>query len=133
IVPLMNGGGMFETGAGGSAPKHVKQFNEENHLRWDSWGEFLALAVSFEHLAQNMNNAKAQVLAETLDRATAKLLLTDKSPQRIVGALDNRGSHFFLAMYWSLALVAHISGTAMADKFGPIAEALRVNEDTIVA
>ena len=133
IVPLMNGGGMFETGAGGSAPKHVQQFNEENHLRWDSLGEFLALAVSFEHLAQTTNNAKAQVLAETLDRATEKLLLNDKSPKRKVGELDNRGSHFYLAMYWSQALAAQNSDTAMADKFAPIAKALSDNEDTIVA
>lgn len=133
IVPLMNGGGMFETGAGGSAPKHVQQFNEENHLRWDSLGEFLALAVSFEHLTQTTNNAKAQVLAETLDRATEKLLLNDKSPKRKVGELDNRGSHFYLAMYWSQELAAQNSDTAMADKFAPIAKALSDNEDTIVA
>lgn len=133
IVPLMNGGGMFETGAGGSAPKHVQQFVEENHLRWDSLGEFLALAVSFEHLAQTTNNAKAQVLAETLDRATEKLLLNDKSPKRKVGELDNRGSHFYLAMYWSQELAAQNSDTAMADKFTPIAKALSENETQIIA
>lgn len=132
IVPLMNGGGMFETGAGGSAPKHVQQFVEENHLRWDSLGEFLALAVSFEHLAQTTNNAKAQVLAETLDRATEKLLLNDKSPKRKVGELDNRGSHFYLAMYWSQALAAQNSDTAMADKFAPIAKALSDHETQII-
>ena len=132
IVPLMNGGGMFETGAGGSAPKHVQQFIEENHLRWDSLGEFLALAVSFEHLAQTTNNAKAQVLAETLDRATEKLLLNDKSPKRKVGELDNRGSHFYLAMYWSQALAAQNSDTAMADKFAPIAKALSDHETQII-
>lgn len=133
IVPLMNGGGMFETGAGGSAPKHVQQFIEENHLRWDSLGEFLALAVSFEHLAQTTHNAKAQVLAETLDRATEKLLLNDKSPKRKVGELDNRGSHFYLAMYWSQELAAQNSDTAMAAKFAPIAKALTDHEDTIIA
>lgn len=133
IVPLMNGGGMFETGAGGSAPKHVQQFVEENHLRWDSLGEFLALAVSFEHLAQTTNNAKAQVLAETLDRATEKLLLNDKSPKRKVGELDNRGSHFYLAMYWSQELAAQNSDTTMADKFTPIAKALSENETQIIA
>lgn len=132
IVPLMNGGGMFETGAGGSAPKHVQQFVEENHLRWDSLGEFLALAVSFEHLAQTTNNTKAQVLAETLDRATEKLLLNDKSPKRKVGELDNRGSHFYLAMYWSQALAAQNSDTAMADKFAPIAKALSDHETQII-
>ena len=106
IVPLMNGGGLFETGAGGSAPKHVQQFNEENHLRWDSLGEFLALAVSLEHLAQKTGNAKAQVLADALDAATEQLLLNDKSPKRKAGELDNRGSHFYIALYWAQALAA---------------------------
>ena len=104
IVPLMNGGGLFETGAGGSAPKHVQQFVEEGHLRWDSLGEFLALAVSLEHLGETNNNAEALVLAETLDDATDKFLDNKKSPSRKVGELDNRGSHFYLATYWAEAL-----------------------------
>lgn len=132
IVPLMNGGGMFETGAGGSAPKHVQQFNEENHLRWDSLGEFLALAVSFEHLAQTTGNTKAQVLADALDAATEKLLLEDKSPKRKVGELDNRGSHFYLAMYWAEALAAQTKDAEIAAKFAPVAEALTANEAKIV-
>lgn len=132
IVPLMNGGGMFETGAGGSAPKHVQQFNEENHLRWDSLGEFLALAVSFEHLAQTTGNTKAQILAETLDTATEKLLLEDKSPKRKVGELDNRGSHFYLAMWWAQALAAQTKDADIAAKFAPVAEALTANEAKIV-
>ncbi|WP_241255642.1 NADP-dependent isocitrate dehydrogenase, partial [Candidatus Protofrankia californiensis] len=101
VVPLMNGGGLFETGAGGSAPKHVQQLLKENYLRWDSLGEFLALAVSFEHLAQTTGNARAQVLADTLDRATATFLNEDKSPSRRLGGIDNRGSHFYLALYWA--------------------------------
>jgi len=104
IVPLMKGGGLFETGAGGSAPKHVQQFAEENYLRWDSLGEFLALAESFEHLADSANNAGAKALATALDIATDKLLENNKSPQRKIGKLDNRGSHFYLAMYWAEAL-----------------------------
>lgn len=132
IVPLMNGGGMFETGAGGSAPKHVQQFVEENHLRWDSLGEFLALAVSFEHLAQTTDNAKAQVLAEALDRATEKLLLNDKSPKRKVGELDNRGSHFYLAMYWAQELASQDSDAIIAEKFAPVAKALTDNEAKIL-
>lgn len=132
IVPLMNGGGMFETGAGGSAPKHVQQFNEENHLRWDSLGEFLALAVSFEHLAQTTGNTKAQVLADALDAATEKLLLEDKSPKRKVGELDNRGSHFYLAMYWAEALAAQTKDAEIAAKFATVAEALTANEAKIV-
>ena len=132
IVPLMNGGGMFETGAGGSAPKHVQQFNEENHLRWDSLGEFLALAVSFEHLTQTTGNTKAQVLADALDAATEKLLLEDKSPKRKVGELDNRGSHFYLAMYWAEALAAQTQDAEIAAKFAPVAEALTANEAKIV-
>lgn len=132
IVPLMNGGGMFETGAGGSAPKHVQQFNEENHLRWDSLGEFLALAVSFEHLAQTTGNAKAQILAETLDTATEKLLLENKSPKRKVGELDNRGSHFYLAMYWAKELAAQTKDAEIAAKFAPVATALSDNEAKII-
>ena len=106
IVPLINGGGLFETGAGGSAPKHVQQLLAENYLRWDSLGEFLALAVSFEHLAQRTGNARAQVLADTLDRATGTLLDEDRSPSRALGGIDNRGSHFYLALYWARELAA---------------------------
>src|SRR5690242_3084553 len=106
IVPLLNGGGMFETGAGGSAPKHVQQLVAENYLRWDSLGEFLALAVSFEHLAEKTGNARAELLGKTLDEATAKLLENNKSPARKVGQLDNRGSHFYIALYWAQALAA---------------------------
>lgn len=133
IVPLMNGGGMFETGAGGSAPKHVQQFLEENHLRWDSLGEFLALAVSFEHLAQTTGNSKAQVLADTLDAATEKLLLNGKSPQRKAGQLDNRGSHFYIALYWAQALAAQDQDAELKAKFTPLAETLTANEEKIVA
>src|SRR5690606_21209092 len=104
IVPLMNGGGLFETGAGGSAPKHVQQFIEEGHLRWDSLGEFLALAVSLEHYGETNHNSKAKVLAETLDNATEKFLENDKSPSRNVGELDTRGSHFYLSLYWAQEL-----------------------------
>lgn len=132
IVPLMNGGGMFETGAGGSAPKHVQQFNEENHLRWDSLGEFLALAVSLEHLSQKTGNAKAQVLADALDAATEKLLLNDKSPKRKAGELDNRGSHYYLATYWAQELAAQNADAQLAAEFAPIAKALTENEATIV-
>ncbi len=128
IVPLMNGGGMFETGAGGSAPKHVQQFNEENHLRWDSLGEFLALAVSFEHLAQTTGNQRAQVLAETLDIATERLLMTDNSPKRKVGELDNRGSHFYIALYWSQELAKQTKDAELAAKFAPLASALSQDE-----
>lgn len=133
IVPLMNGGGMFETGAGGSAPKHVQQFNQENHLRWDSLGEFLALAVSLEHLAQKTGNAKAQVLAETLDAATEQLLLNDKSPRRKAGEIDNRGSHYYLAKYWADALANQTKDADLAAEFAPVAKALNDNEDAIVA
>lgn len=133
IVPLMNGGGMFETGAGGSAPKHVQQFLAENHLRWDSLGEFLALAVSFEHLAQKTGNTKAQVLADTLDAATEKLLLNGKSPKRKAGELDNRGSHFYIALYWAQALAAQDQDAELKAKFTPLAETLTANEDQIVA
>ena len=132
IVPLMNGGGMFETGAGGSAPKHVQQFTSENYLRWDSLGEFLALAVSLEHLAQKTGNSKAQVLATTLDKATEELLLNDKSPQRKLGSIDNRGSHFYLALYWAKALAEQTQDKALADEFAPIAQELIANETKIV-
>ena len=132
IVPLMNGGGLFETGAGGSAPKHVQQFNKENHLRWDSLGEFLALAVSFEHYAEANNNAKAKVLAEALDNATVSLLQNGKSPSRKVNELDNRGSHFYLAMYWAQELAKQTADADLQAKFAPIAEALTSNEAKIV-
>ncbi|MEA3404512.1 MAG: NADP-dependent isocitrate dehydrogenase [Pseudomonadota bacterium] len=133
IVPLMNGGGLFETGAGGSAPKHVQQLINENHLRWDSLGEFLALAVSLEHLSQNFDNAQAQVLADTLDKATGKFLDTNKSPSRKVGELDNRGSHFYLTMYWAQELAAQDADADLKARFAPVAEALTANEDKIVA
>ncbi|MET4899839.1 NADP-dependent isocitrate dehydrogenase [Paenarthrobacter sp. CC6] len=132
IVPLINGGGLFETGAGGSAPKHVQQLVKENHLRWDSLGEFLALAVSFEHLATTTGNARAQVLADTLDRATGTFLLENKSPRRSVGELDNRGSHFYLAMYWAQELAKQTEDAELAKDFAAIAEALTSNEETIV-
>ena len=131
IVPLMNGGGLFETGAGGSAPKHVQQFNQENHLRWDSLGEFLALAVSLEHLSEVNENPKAKLLGEALDTATGKLLDTGKSPSRKVNELDNRGSHFYLAMYWAREL-AGSSDAELAAKFGPLADQLEANEAKIV-
>lgn len=133
IVPLMNGGGLFETGAGGSAPKHVEQFLEENHLRWDSLGEFLAIAVSFEHLAQTTDNEKAQILADTLDEATGKFLENDKSPSRKAGELDNRGSHFYLATYWAEALANQSKDTELKALFAPIAEEMKANEGKIVA
>ena len=132
IVPLMNGGGLFETGAGGSAPKHVQQFNEENHLRWDSLGEFLALAVSLEHLAQKTGNAKAQVLADALDAATEQLLLNDKSPKRKAGELDNRGSHFYIALYWAQALAAQDKDAELKAVFTPVAEKLAAQEAVIL-
>lgn len=132
IVPLMNGGGLFETGAGGSAPKHVQQFEQENHLRWDSLGEFLALAVSLEHLSEVNQNPQAKVLADTLDLATGKLLETGKSPSRKVKELDNRGSHFYLALYWAQALAEQdVDGTLKA-KFAPLAQALVENESAIL-
>jgi isocitrate dehydrogenase len=131
IVPLMNGGGLFETGAGGSAPKHIEQFLQEGYLRWDSLGEFLALQASFEHLAQTQDNKKAQVLADALDEANAKFLATDKSPARKVGQIDNRGSHFYLAMYWAEALANQTSDSEIASKFAPIAKALKENEAKI--
>jgi isocitrate dehydrogenase len=132
IVPLMNGGGLFETGAGGSAPKHVQQFVKENHLRWDSLGEFLALAASLEHLAQVSNNNTAQILADTLDRATGSVLNENRSPSRKVNELDNRGSHFFLALYWAQELAKQTDDTALAAKFAPIAEALTSKQADIV-
>ena len=132
IVPLMNGGGLFETGAGGSAPKHVQQFEKENHLRWDSLGEFLALAASLEHVAVNKGNAKAQVLADTLDAATGKFLDENKSPSRRVGELDNRGSHFYLAMYWAQALAEQTTDEALKTAFTAVAQALTKQEAKIV-
>lgn len=133
IVPLMNGGGLFETGAGGSAPKHVQQFLEENYLRWDSLGEFFALAPSFEHVAETFGNAKAKVLAETLDAATGKFLENDKSPGRKLGSIDNRGSHFYLAMYWAQALAAQTQDAELKALFTPTATELTANEEKIVA
>lgn len=133
VVPLMNGGGLFETGAGGSAPKHVEQFIEENYLRWDSLGEFLALAASLEHLSQVTGNAKAKVLADALDQATAKFLDNDKSPRRKLGELDNRGSHFYLAMYWAEALAAQTSDAGLQARFAKLATYLQQHEATIVA
>ena len=133
IVPLMNGGGLFETGAGGSAPKHVQQFEKENHLRWDSLGEFLALGVSLEHLATVFNNAKAQVLADTLDVANTQFLQANKSPSRKCGELDNRGSHFYLALYWAQALAAQDKDAELQARFKPLAESLAANEAEIVA
>ena len=133
IVPLMNGGGLFETGAGGSAPKHVQQFEKENHLRWDSLGEFLALAASLEHLAQVTENSRAQVLAKALDQATGKFLDENKSPSRKVNELDNRGSHFYLAMYWAEALAAQSEDAELARHFASAATAMGENEARIVA
>ncbi len=133
IVPLMNGGGLFETGAGGSAPKHVKQLTEENYLRWDSLGEFLALGVSLEHLAEKDGNTKAAVLSCTLDDATSKFLDNDKSPTRRLGGIDTRGSHFYLAMYWAQELAKQNDDDDLKSVFTPLAEALSNNEDTIVA
>jgi isocitrate dehydrogenase len=132
IVPLMNGGGLFETGAGGSAPKHVQQFLEEGHLRWDSLGEFLALAVSLEHLGESTNNAKALVLAEALENATSKFLENRKSPSRKVNELDNRGSQFFLAKYWAMELASQASDTDLKNLFASVAERLNSNEDKII-
>jgi isocitrate dehydrogenase len=132
IVPLMNGGGLFETGAGGSAPKHVQQFVKENHLRWDSLGEFLALAVSFEHLADHFDKPRAQVLADTLDAATGALLQNGKGPSRKVGELDNRGSHYYLARYWAEALAEQTADADLAARFAPLAQALAENEQTIL-
>ncbi|SBS28782.1 Isocitrate dehydrogenase [NADP] [Marinomonas spartinae] len=132
IVPMLNGGGMYETGAGGSAPKHVQQLVNENHLRWDSLGEFLAVAVSFEELGIKHNNAKAKILAKCLDTATGKLLDNNKSPSRKAGEIDNRGSHFYLALYWSQELAAQTEDAGLAAKFAPLAKQLADNEDKIV-
>ncbi|MDP0490840.1 MAG: NADP-dependent isocitrate dehydrogenase [Verrucomicrobiota bacterium JB023] len=131
IVPLMNGGGLFETGAGGSAPKHVQQFVAENHLRWDSLGEFLALAVSLEHLGTTQDNAKALVLSRTLDQATTQYLLNNKAPSRKAGEIDNRGSHFYVALYWAQALAEQTDDADLAAEFAPIAKSLAENEGTI--
>jgi isocitrate dehydrogenase len=133
VVPLINGGGLFETGAGGSAPKHVQQLLKENHLRWDSLGEFLALAVSFEHLAQTTGNRRAQVLADTLDRATGRLLEENRSPSRRVGEIDNRGSHFYLAMYWADELAKQADDAHLATAFTDLARSLTDQEGTIAA
>ena len=133
IVPLMKGGGLFETGAGGSAPKHVQQFEKENHLRWDSLGEFLALAASLEHLAGRYNNPQAKILGETLDEATTQYLLNRKAPSRKCGEIDNRGTHFYVAMYWAQALAAQTADPELAAKIQPIAEALAANEDRITS
>ena len=133
IVPLMKGGGLFETGAGGSAPKHVQQFLEENYLRWDSLGEFFALAASFEHLAESQSHAKARILAETLDAATGRILENDRSPSRKVGGLDNRGSHFYLALYWAEALAAQSKDADLQRIFTPVARMLKEGESTIVS
>ena len=132
IVPLMNGGGLFETGAGGSAPKHVEQFSQENYLRWDSLGEFLALAVSLEHLSETFHIARAKILADTLDEATGKFLIEDKSPARKVPGIDNRGSHFYLTLYWAQALAAQDKDVELAAVFAPIAAELAANESKIV-
>ncbi|MCX5383942.1 NADP-dependent isocitrate dehydrogenase [Streptomyces sp. NBC_00083] len=132
VVPLMNGGGLFETGAGGSAPKHVQQLVKENYLRWDSLGEFLALAVSFEHLATTTGNARAQILADTLDRATGTFLNEDKSPSRKLGGIDNRGSHFYLALYWAQELAKQTEDAQLAEAFAALAKSLSEQETTIV-
>ncbi|MFA9276997.1 MAG: NADP-dependent isocitrate dehydrogenase, partial [Rhodoluna sp.] len=133
IVPLLNGGGLFETGAGGSAPKHVQQLVEENFLRWDSLGEFFALAASLEHLSDTTGNKKALVLSSTLDRATGTFLEEDRSPGRKVGTIDNRGSHYYLALYWAQELATQTDDAELAAIFAPIAEALASQEETIVA
>jgi isocitrate dehydrogenase len=132
VVPLINGGGLFETGAGGSAPKHVQQLVKENYLRWDSLGEFLALAVSFEHLAHRTDNARAQILADTLDRATATFLNEDKSPSRKLGGIDNRGSHFYLALYWAQELAGQTDDAPLAEAFAALARTLAEEEEVIV-
>jgi isocitrate dehydrogenase len=132
IVPLMNGGGLFETGAGGSAPKHVQQFEKENYLRWDSLGEFLALAASLEHLAERSGNRRAAVLARTLDEATSQYLMNRREPARKVGGLDNRGSHFYVALYWAQSLAAQREDPELAARFAPIAAGLAARESRIV-
>jgi isocitrate dehydrogenase len=132
VVPLIAGGGLFETGAGGSAPKHVQQLLKEDYLRWDSLGEFLALAVSFEKYAETTGNAQARVLGETLDRATGTLLNEDKSPTRKLGGIDNRGSHFYLAMYWAQELAKQADDGELAERFAPLAKTLAEQEQVIV-
>ena len=132
IVPLIEGGGLFETGAGGSAPKHVQQLVNEDYLRWDSLGEFLALAVSFEQLARTTDNARAQILADTLARATGTFLDEDKSPSRRLGGIDNRGSHFYLALYWAQELATQTDDPALAAAFAGLASSLAEHEQTIV-
>ena len=131
IVPLINGGGLFETGAGGSAPKHVQQFEKEGHLRWDSLGEFLALGASLEHLAITFSNSQVQILADTLNDAIAKFLESNKSPSRKVNELDNRGSHFYLAMYWAEAVAAQDQDPSLKERFQAFADTLHSNEDAI--
>jgi isocitrate dehydrogenase len=131
IVPLMSGGGLFETGAGGSAPKHVQQFEKENHLRWDSLGEFLALAASLEHLGNTFDHAHAKVLSETLDEATTQYLLNNKSPSRKCGEPDNRSSHFYLALYWARSLATQTHDADLASHFAVVAESLEVSESQI--
>src|SRR5690606_4545619 len=133
IVPLLAGGGLFETGAGGSAPKHVQQLLSENYLRWDSLGEFFALAASLEHLATTTGNVRAQVLADTLDAATGTFLENDKSPGRALGTIDNRGSHFYLALYWAQELAGQQADAQLAAAFAPVVEALAAQEEQIVA
>ncbi len=133
IVPLLAGGGLYETGAGGSAPKHVQQFLEEGHLRWDSLGEFLALGVSLEDLGSSENNSKISVLAEALDAASSRLLLTGKSPSRKVNEIDNRGSHFYLALYWAEALAQQTTDTDLQAEFTDLAKQLADNEQTIAS
>jgi isocitrate dehydrogenase len=133
IVPLLDGGGLFETGAGGSAPRHVQQLLRENHLRWDSLGEFLALAASFEQVAQTAQNPRAKILADTLDRATATFLNEDRSPSRSVGGLDTRGSHFYLGLYWAQELARQTDDPALAAAFADLARTLTEQAETIVA
>jgi len=133
VVPLLAGGGLFETGAGGSAPKHVQQFQKEGYLRWDSLGEFSALGASLEHLAATFSNAKAAVLSDTLDVAIGRFLDENKSPARKVGEIDNRGSHYYLAMYWAQALAVQSKDAALAARFAPVAKALADNEASINA
>src|SRR5581483_11741138 len=133
IVPLIAGGGLFETGAGGSAPRHVQQFLKENHLRWDSLGEYLALGPSFELLSKSDDNRRARLLAETLDRAIGRHLEEDRSPKRKVGELDNRGSHFYLALYWAHELAEQDEDSELAERFGALAERLAENEEKIVS
>ena len=131
VVPLMNGGGLFETGAGGSAPKHVQQLVKENYLRWDSLGEFFALAASFEHLGESTDNARAKILADTLDRATGTFLENDKGPSRKLGGIDNRGSHYYLALYWAQELAKQDDDAELAAAFAQLAETLAAEEETI--